>query len=139
MDAVLSELRTLTPDELREKITRAGLKCGPITATTRGIFEKKLARALLADQPAEVDNGEPVSSSDHAQSPQAHSEVLRLDTSPSTHVSGDAAQQESPESPSLFYGVLPPPDEPSLNNGMYLREQSIPEIYILYFFLCRLS
>ncbi|MCJ8742282.1 hypothetical protein PDJAM_G00080190 [Pangasius djambal] len=125
MDAVLSRLQTLSPDELREEITRAGLKCGPITATTRSIFEKKLARALLEDQPGEcsrleVDGGETGSSSDHAQSPPVNSDVLRLDVSPSAHVSENATQQSSPESPSLFYGVLPPLDEPLLNDG-FLR------------------
>ncbi|XP_034168686.2 ankyrin repeat and LEM domain-containing protein 2 isoform X1 [Pangasianodon hypophthalmus] len=125
MDAVLGRLQTLTPDELREEITRAGLKCGPITATTRSIFEKKLARALLEDQlgecsRSEVDGGETGSSSDHAQSPPANSDVLRLDVSPSKHVSDDATQQASPESPSLFYGVLPPLDEPLVSDG-FLR------------------
>ncbi|KAK3522232.1 hypothetical protein QTP70_034129 [Hemibagrus guttatus] len=121
MDTVLSRLRTLTPDDLREEITRAGLKCGPITATTRGIFEKKLARALLGDQPgecsrSEVDSGEPSSFFDKAQSPPANSDVLKLDASPS-RVSEDSPQQASPESPSLFYGVLPPLDGPLHNNG----------------------
>ncbi|NXT83198.1 ANKL2 protein, partial [Zapornia atra] len=50
MDAILSRLKQLTPDELREEILRAGLKCGPITLTTRFTFEKKLARALLEQQ-----------------------------------------------------------------------------------------
>ncbi|NXH71651.1 ANKL2 protein, partial [Hydrobates tethys] len=50
MDAILSRLKQLTPDELREEIVRAGLKCGPITSTTRFIFEKKLAQALLEQQ-----------------------------------------------------------------------------------------
>lgn len=133
MDAVLSRLRALTPDELRGEITKAGLKCGPITATTRGIFEKKLARALLVDQPgecssSEVDGGEPCTFSAHVSpSPPATSGVLKLDMGPSAHVSGDATQQASPESPSLFYGVLPPLDDPSHNNGTYLRE--IRQIY----------
>ncbi|XP_027807813.2 ankyrin repeat and LEM domain-containing protein 2 isoform X1 [Marmota flaviventris] len=47
MDAVLARLKLLSPDDLREEVFRAGLKCGPITATTRFIFEKKLAQALL--------------------------------------------------------------------------------------------
>ncbi|KAM4827263.1 ankyrin repeat and LEM domain-containing protein 2 isoform 2-T2 [Thomomys bottae] len=47
MDAVLAKLKLLNPDDLREEIVKAGLKCGPITSTTRFIFEKKLARALL--------------------------------------------------------------------------------------------
>ncbi|NXI58325.1 ANKL2 protein, partial [Chloroceryle aenea] len=50
MEAILSRLKQLTPDELREEIVRAGLKCGPITSTTRFIFEKKLAQALLEQQ-----------------------------------------------------------------------------------------
>uniref|UniRef100_K9J3B2 Ankyrin repeat and LEM domain-containing protein 2 n=1 Tax=Desmodus rotundus TaxID=9430 RepID=K9J3B2_DESRO len=47
MDAILARLKLLNPDDLREEIIKAGLKCGPITSTTRFIFEKKLAQALL--------------------------------------------------------------------------------------------
>uniref|UniRef100_A0A2K5DWE7 Ankyrin repeat and LEM domain-containing protein 2 n=1 Tax=Aotus nancymaae TaxID=37293 RepID=A0A2K5DWE7_AOTNA len=47
MDTVLAQLKLLNPDDLREEIIKAGLKCGPITSTTRFIFEKKLAQALL--------------------------------------------------------------------------------------------
>ncbi|NXX48470.1 ANKL2 protein, partial [Tricholaema leucomelas] len=50
MDAILSRLKQLSSDELREEVVRAGLKCGPITSTTRFIFEKKLAQALLEQQ-----------------------------------------------------------------------------------------
>ncbi|XP_028851982.1 ankyrin repeat and LEM domain-containing protein 2 [Denticeps clupeoides] len=47
MEAILCRLQGLSADELREEILKANLKCGPITATTRAIFERKLARALL--------------------------------------------------------------------------------------------
>ncbi|KAM6155801.1 ankyrin repeat and LEM domain-containing protein 2 [Rhynchocyon petersi] len=47
MDVILARLKLLNPDDLREEIVKAGLKCGPITSTTRFIFEKKLAQALL--------------------------------------------------------------------------------------------
>ncbi|XP_006901069.1 PREDICTED: ankyrin repeat and LEM domain-containing protein 2 [Elephantulus edwardii] len=47
MDVVLAQLKLLNPDDLRKEIVKAGLKCGPITSTTRFIFEKKLAQALL--------------------------------------------------------------------------------------------
>ncbi|NXG78436.1 ANKL2 protein, partial [Baryphthengus martii] len=57
MEAILSRLKQLTPDELREEIIRAGLKCGPITSTTRFIFEKKLAQALLEQQGALEEEG----------------------------------------------------------------------------------
>ncbi|XP_028633228.1 ankyrin repeat and LEM domain-containing protein 2 isoform X2 [Grammomys surdaster] len=47
MDAMLARLKLLNPDDLRKEVMKAGLKCGPITSTTRFIFEKKLAQALL--------------------------------------------------------------------------------------------
>ncbi|NXC48432.1 ANKL2 protein, partial [Penelope pileata] len=52
MDAILSRLKQLSSDELREEVVRAGLKCGPITSTTRFIFEKKLAQFILEQQGA---------------------------------------------------------------------------------------
>lgn len=50
MEAVLSRLRGLSADELREEFTRADVKCGPITATTRATFERKLARVLAGPE-----------------------------------------------------------------------------------------
>ncbi|EDL20032.1 ankyrin repeat and LEM domain-containing protein 2 isoform 1 [Mus musculus] len=47
MDAMMARLKLLNPDDLRKEVMKAGLKCGPITSTTRFIFEKKLAQALL--------------------------------------------------------------------------------------------
>uniref|UniRef100_A0A6I8NZ77 Ankyrin repeat and LEM domain-containing protein 2 n=1 Tax=Ornithorhynchus anatinus TaxID=9258 RepID=A0A6I8NZ77_ORNAN len=47
MDAILAQLKQLSPDDLRKEIVKAGLKCGPITSTTRFIFEKKLAQTLI--------------------------------------------------------------------------------------------
>lgn len=51
MEAVLSRLKSLTADELREEFARAGVKCGPITTTTRSTFERKLARVLAEAEP----------------------------------------------------------------------------------------
>lgn len=60
MDNILSRLKQLTPDELREEIVKAGQKCGPITLTTRSIFEKRLAQSLWEEQgEASVSNGVP--------------------------------------------------------------------------------
>ncbi|XP_029546106.1 ankyrin repeat and LEM domain-containing protein 2-like [Salmo trutta] len=50
MEEVMSRLQTLSADQLRQEIIGAGLKCGPLTPTTRAIFERKLARALLEKQ-----------------------------------------------------------------------------------------
>ncbi|XP_056388794.1 ankyrin repeat and LEM domain-containing protein 2 isoform X2 [Hyla sarda] len=55
MEQILSNLKLLDPDELRVEILKAGLKCGPITSTTRCIFEKKLARTLLEQQGVDVE------------------------------------------------------------------------------------
>ncbi|KAG8455961.1 hypothetical protein GDO86_001957 [Hymenochirus boettgeri] len=46
MASIISQLQILDPDQLREEVIKAGIKCGPITSTTRFIFEKKLARVL---------------------------------------------------------------------------------------------
>lgn len=55
MEKILNNLKLLDPDELREEILKSGLKCGPITSTTRFLFEKKLARTLLERQGIDVE------------------------------------------------------------------------------------
>ncbi|CAL8297043.1 unnamed protein product [Gadus morhua 'NCC'] len=50
METVLSRLRGLSEDELRQELARADLKFGPITATTRAIFERKLAKVLAGPE-----------------------------------------------------------------------------------------
>ncbi|KAK7121116.1 hypothetical protein R3I94_020928 [Phoxinus phoxinus] len=105
MEAVLERLQTLTSDQLRVQVISAGLKCGPITATTRSIFEKKLARTLLeGSDVALVHSG----SSDPVEEPISETEN-------GEETSHDA--QTSPESPSVYYGVCPQLDEPSLEDG----------------------
>lgn len=72
MEAVLSRLRGLSDDELREEFGRAGLNCAPITSTTRAILERKLARVLAGPQSSasETDSGSSTGASgrvaDHA-------------------------------------------------------------------------
>ncbi|XP_067288803.1 ankyrin repeat and LEM domain-containing protein 2 isoform X2 [Pseudorasbora parva] len=107
MEAVLKRLQTLTPDQLREQIISAGLKCGPITATTRSIFEKKLARSLLGGSDETVVHS---GSSHHVEEPQQPI---------SERENGEEANHDaqSPDSPSVYYGVCPQPDDPSLDDG----------------------
>ncbi|KAM8887202.1 ankyrin repeat and LEM domain-containing protein 2 isoform 1-T3 [Spinachia spinachia] len=50
MEVVLSRLRGLSDDDLRKEFAQADLKCGPITTTTRAIFERKLARVLAGPE-----------------------------------------------------------------------------------------
>ncbi|NXO20845.1 ANKL2 protein, partial [Cisticola juncidis] len=128
MDAILSRLKKLSHDELREEIVRAGLKCGPITATTRFIFEKKLAQALLEQQGALEEEGSALSEEAAGNIPVNHSSAPEEadfgycvglnppeeDAVTHTNCSAPACGAESQipaqtpsRDPPLFYGVCP--------------------------------
>ncbi|XP_027545399.1 ankyrin repeat and LEM domain-containing protein 2 isoform X2 [Neopelma chrysocephalum] len=134
MDTILSRLKKLGPDELREEIVRAGLKCGPITATTRFIFEKKLAQALLEQQGALEEPGEAagdVSAGNHkghgsaaeepdfgycvGLNPPEEDAVTHMNCSAAACGAGSVDSQTSAQTPSrdppLFYGVCPVYDD----------------------------
>lgn len=118
MEAVLERLQSLTSDQLREEITGAGLKCGPITATTRSIFEKKLARALLESQTDATD--EVHSGSSHPVE-ELQQPISENDNREETNHDAQTPETEtSSESLSVYYGVCPQPDDPSVENGLCL-------------------
>uniref|UniRef100_UPI00358E6A95 ankyrin repeat and LEM domain-containing protein 2-like n=1 Tax=Myxine glutinosa TaxID=7769 RepID=UPI00358E6A95 len=48
MENVLSHLRHLSSEVLRDEAKKAGISCGPITKSTRSLWEKKLARLIVA-------------------------------------------------------------------------------------------
>ncbi|KAK5933001.1 hypothetical protein CgunFtcFv8_004660 [Champsocephalus gunnari] len=109
MEAVLSRLRGLSADELRGEFARAGVKCGPITATTRATFERKLARVLAGPETSATDTDSSssaasgASDADHAKPAEA---VL---TSASTKCKPTEAASEELD---FGYGVgLNPPEE----------------------------
>ncbi|XP_066511058.1 ankyrin repeat and LEM domain-containing protein 2-like isoform X2 [Hoplias malabaricus] len=132
MDAALSRLRALSADELREEIIKANLNWGPITATTRAIFERKLARVLLETTAVAQTDGDLASVAqsdgvtmemDGAQSMAASEEgdvgydlglnppeeeplskkITPFSTQPDTHTPPKTPQI----SPTLFFGVCP--------------------------------
>ncbi|XP_027588937.2 ankyrin repeat and LEM domain-containing protein 2 isoform X1 [Pipra filicauda] len=139
MDTILSRLKKLGPDELREEIVRAGLKCGPITATTRFIFEKKLAQALLEQQGALEEPGSAlpeeaagnVLAANHnghgsaaeepdfgycvGLNPPEEDAVTHMNCSAAACGAGNVDSQSSAQTPSrdppLFYGVCPVYDD----------------------------
>uniref|UniRef100_A0A665X337 Ankyrin repeat and LEM domain-containing protein 2 n=1 Tax=Echeneis naucrates TaxID=173247 RepID=A0A665X337_ECHNA len=114
MEAVLSRLKGLSADELREEFARADVKCGPITATTRATFEKKLARVLAGSESTESANssstGSTAAVADHANPvPSAISAITNAAKS-SSHP--EAASEE------LDFGYsqgLNPPEEEELS------------------------
>uniref|UniRef100_A0A8C3DWP6 Ankyrin repeat and LEM domain-containing protein 2 n=1 Tax=Corvus moneduloides TaxID=1196302 RepID=A0A8C3DWP6_CORMO len=135
MDTILSRLKKLSHDELREEIMRAGLKCGPITATTRFIFEKKLAQALLEQQgaleeegsavPEETAGNVPVNHNSHGSAseeadfgycvglnPPEEDAVTRVNcAAPACGADSQIAAQTPSRDPPLFYGVCPVYDD----------------------------
>ncbi|KAI1281895.1 Inner nuclear membrane protein Man1 [Halotydeus destructor] len=48
-DLQIADIKNLSTDELRQHLSKYGLKGLPITATTRGLYEKKLATFITAD------------------------------------------------------------------------------------------
>uniref|UniRef100_A0A3Q3X2G2 LEM domain-containing protein n=1 Tax=Mola mola TaxID=94237 RepID=A0A3Q3X2G2_MOLML len=56
MEVVLTRLKRLSADELRKEFARANVPCGPITATTRATFERKLARILAGPDNSATDS-----------------------------------------------------------------------------------
>lgn len=143
MDTILSRLKKLSHDELREEIVRAGLKCGPITATTRFIFEKKLAQALLEQQgaleeggsalPEETAGSVPVNHNSHGSAseeadfgycvglnPPEEDAVTHVDCSaPACGADSQITAQTPSRDPPLFYGVCPVYDDILARNGKY--------------------
>lgn len=118
MEAVLSRLRELTADELREEFARADVKCGPITATTRATFERKLARVLAGPESSatETDNSSSAGNSASLTSVAAQqAKPVSCATSavaPTTSSPPEAAREEL----DFGYGVgLNPPEEEEIS------------------------
>ncbi|MFT7808403.1 ankyrin repeat and LEM domain-containing protein 2 isoform X1 [Arapaima gigas] len=115
MEEILSRLKELTADQLREEILRADLKCGPITATTRAIFERKLARAILGGDgsTSEPDGAPPKANG-------GNPPRLNPDGAAPTAPTGDS--EASSKDSDFGYGMgLNPPEEEAL-----LEKPTIP-------------
>nr|XP_006640220.1 PREDICTED: ankyrin repeat and LEM domain-containing protein 2 [Lepisosteus oculatus]XP_015221419.1 PREDICTED: ankyrin repeat and LEM domain-containing protein 2 [Lepisosteus oculatus]XP_015221420.1 PREDICTED: ankyrin repeat and LEM domain-containing protein 2 [Lepisosteus oculatus]XP_015221421.1 PREDICTED: ankyrin repeat and LEM domain-containing protein 2 [Lepisosteus oculatus] len=121
MEAILSRLKELSDDKLRERIISTGLKCGPITATTRALFEKKLARTLLESKGG---GGESSGASDAAWGSSGgtggHSAPGDTPTDSATDKRRAAGEEGD-----FGYGVgLNPPEEEALSDNTGFRQSS---------------
>lgn len=120
MEAVLSRLRGLSPDELREEFARADVKCGPITATTRATFERKLARVLAGPESSATES-ENHSSTDVSGSAACVAEQARATSCAAAVATTSAATRSKPtetasEELDFGYGVgLNPPEEEEIS------------------------
>ncbi|XP_064024903.1 ankyrin repeat and LEM domain-containing protein 2 isoform X1 [Pogoniulus pusillus] len=111
MDAILSRLKQLSSDELREEVVRAGLKCGPITSTTRFIFEKKLAQALLEQQEGLERKGSALSEEAAGDVPSDSSRAEALKASKTTAVNHNSHGSVSEDTDFGYCVGLNPPEE----------------------------
>ncbi|XP_070618802.1 ankyrin repeat and LEM domain-containing protein 2 isoform X2 [Erythrolamprus reginae] len=131
MDDIFSRLKELNPDELRDEIVKAGLKCGPITLTTRAIFEKRLAQALWeqqgpSDTTAPFPNGIPGNAATDGNQPE----------SGKTNGHFAASAEEGDFGYSL--GLNPPEEEALLReaSGSPLSSQNPSKEPLLYYGVC---
>lgn len=120
MEAVLSRLRGLSADELREEFARADLKCGPITATTRATFERKLARVLAGPESSatETDSSSSTGVSASVASIAEHAKPVSCATSAvaTTAASTSRRPEAASEEIDFGYGVgLNPPEEEEIS------------------------
>uniref|UniRef100_A0A3B4BCN2 Ankyrin repeat and LEM domain-containing protein 2 n=1 Tax=Periophthalmus magnuspinnatus TaxID=409849 RepID=A0A3B4BCN2_9GOBI len=114
MEAVLSRLKELSADELREEFARANLKCGPITATTRAIFERKLARALAGPETSESDAG--TASAEISSNATKHATPVPSATAAATPTISSSTSEAAQEDLDFGYGVgLNPPEEEEIS------------------------
>lgn len=123
MEAVLSRLRELSADELRQEFARADIKCGPITATTRAIFERKLARVLAGPEGSATETDSSSAAGDSVQDglasgsdqskPAPCTASAAVSTSSST---GSCPVQAAGEEADFGYGMgLNPPEEEEIS------------------------
>lgn len=56
MDEILENVKSLDIVKLREKLLEMGINVGPITPTTQGLFQKRLAKALFEESAGHVND-----------------------------------------------------------------------------------
>lgn len=127
MEAVLSRLKGLSADELREEFARANLKCGPITATTRAIFERKLARALAGPENSDTDKG--TASVEGSSNATEHVTPVSCATTVATPMASSSSRSDvAGEEADFGYGVgLNPPEEEEISVNLNISDVSHPK------------
>lgn len=132
MEAALSRLKSLSADQLREEILKANLKCGPITATTRAVFERKLARALVENAGVSAsESGGSASGATLAEegdvgyhlglNPPEEEPLSEKSASPSRH-DVQTPNRTDQTTPTLYYGVCPLWEDVLARNGEMMSE-----------------
>ncbi|XP_066274350.1 ankyrin repeat and LEM domain-containing protein 2-like [Branchiostoma lanceolatum] len=148
MEAILQDLHKLSIAELRQKLKEEGQPMGPITSTTRLLFEKRLAQALYSkNNPEHSGEDVPDSSQDAGSndtSIETNSTNVTLSqpavTSSSTDGSSISADrggeelaqvqvEEEEEGETTYYAVSLPPSEVSLAAHANGLDPDQPHVY----------
>ncbi|KAI8501412.1 mitotic nuclear envelope reassembly [Branchiostoma belcheri] len=142
MEVILEELHKLTIPELRQKIKDEGQPMGPITATTRKLFERRLAQALYSkNNPGE----DTPNCSQEAESSSASTETDSTNVTLSQPaVSGNSADgrsdrgteegsqaqvEEEEDGETMYYAVSLPPSDVSLAAHANGFDPDQPHVY----------
>ncbi|XP_040203735.1 ankyrin repeat and LEM domain-containing protein 2 isoform X2 [Rana temporaria] len=139
MEEILTNLKLLDPDELREEILKSGLKCGPITSTTRSTFERKLARTLLEQQGVNLETLNSNEGEDRefgynvGLNPPVEDASLHHSAAPVNHLLDEAFitnQTHSNDSP-MFYAVCPLHEDNLMKNDnvhIYTNKKEVLQV-----------
>lgn len=117
MEVVLIRLKGLSDAELCEEFVRAGVKCGPITSTTRAIYERKLARVLAEQEgiAAETDDNHSSLGPETAGDSKPVSGATSQDA-PDIVTASSRSSENNGEESDFGYGVgLNPPEEEEIS------------------------
>lgn len=120
MEEVMSRLQTLSADQLRQEIIGAGLKCGPLTPTTRAIFERKLARALLEKQGGDggvTDRGSSSNTESNGPTTNRVETDHNLGLKSPAEEGKETEEWDEPAHPLVHYGVCPHWEESVVTDG----------------------
>ena len=101
-------VKQLSDSDLRQELMLAGEAVGPITSTTRHIFERKLLRCLLGDQ-------------EHTTEPQpviAETRSMNLNGGSDADRSLNISQSSDGERV-VYYGVAVPPTHPNATGRVF--------------------
>jgi len=96
------DIKALTDEELQERLQQVGLPVTPIVGSTRRLFEKKLAQALLEQPSLELQ-----SSDDEAEEEEAAAEVPVIEVNGDIAEESDASSDDEVTTPAAPVAVTP--------------------------------
>ena len=107
MEDVLNFVKSLSVSELREQLIDRGHKVGPVTATTKGFFQRKLANLIYKDKYGDISGNEvqiESKSSETASRPPEQTCAVKCEEVPSVYYGISLANEEAAKQSNLSNG-----------------------------------